>query len=285
MGCAVSDGFFNTLLDYCEGQIVAILQAYFDESQRKTGLLCVAGFVFAAPQAKKFSKEFSAVFGRYGGFHMVDLVARRQGFKGISEADRDLLIREAVRIVAQRFTYGVAVAANVAEYDAIAPKFMTGFKSPYSFLCHMAMTAVPLIARKHSDPSPVTYIFEAGHSDRAEAEAFVGLMGTTEESRKHYRYSGHAFLPKADAIPLQAADLLAWEVGKFRDETLPGYRDFRKSLEALTEGRTKRYHWSFLEGPTLRESMQQIGEQGLQQIQEYKDGKRDGRVREIRRKQ
>ncbi len=279
----MSEGFFDTLLDYCGGKVVAALEAYFDESGRASGLLCVAGVVFAPAQAKHFRKEFNGEFGRYGGFHMADLVARRQGFKGISERERDRLVKMAVGIFKKRFSYGVAVGVKTAEYNQLSPKFMRGFKSPYSFLCHLAMIAVPRLMGNHGDTTPVRYIFEAGHADQAEAEFFVGLMATDPETSKAYLYSGHSFLPKADAVPLQAADFLAWEVAKFKDESLDGYREIRKSLLSVVENDTKRFHWSFVEGDALARGMRRYRAMGIKQIEEYRNGKRDGRVQEVRR--
>jgi hypothetical protein len=267
------EGFFPTLLDYCGRGKVALLQAYFDESERRNGLLCVAGYVFSAPQAKHFSKEFGAVFGCYGGFHMVDLVARKGGFKRISEADRDRLIKKAVDITKKRFSYGVAVTVNIAEYEAQAPRFIRGFRSAYSFLCHLAMTSVPRILKKHNDHGPVHYVFEAGHANKGEAEFLVNQMSTTEETRNFYFYSGHSFLPKQDAVPLQAADLLAWESAKFKDESVDGFRDIRKSLQALFEVDTSRYSVSFCGGEELKRTLDKYRAMGYDQIREGQSGK------------
>ena len=47
----IREGFFETLLEFCPGS-VALLQAYFDESERSNGPLCVAGYVFWSSAAK-----------------------------------------------------------------------------------------------------------------------------------------------------------------------------------------------------------------------------------------
>lgn len=135
------EGFFDTLLDYCPGS-VALLQAYFDESERANGLLCVAGYVFGPQQARKLTREFREVFGCYGGFHMKDLTARRKGFRGISEDEQARLVKAAVDIVKVRFRYGITVSVAIEEYESLAPKWIRGFKKPYPFLCHLAMTGV-----------------------------------------------------------------------------------------------------------------------------------------------
>ena len=204
-----SDGFFETLLQFVGKGKIALLEAYFDESERPNGLLCVAGYVFAAPQARKLTKEFREAFGPYGGFHMKELIHKQKGYKGISDKDRDRLVKRAVGIVKSRFSYGVAITVNRHEYEAKAPRWIRGFRDAYPFLCHLAMTAVGALAEKHNDPGPITYIFEAGHPFEAEARDAIKQVCVTPHLRKLYRYAGDAFLPKADAIPLATADLLS----------------------------------------------------------------------------
>jgi len=264
----VDDGFFLNLLEFIKDGSIALLEAYFDESHRKTGLLCVAGYVFASPQAKKLTREFRAAFDAYGGFHMVDLVHRRANYRGISDAERHRLVRQAVAIVKQRFSYGVAVTVDSSEYEAKAPRWIRGFGNAYPFLCHMAMAAVAKVVADHGERGPITYVYEAGHPYEAEARHAVHQMSQTQELRDHYLYSGDAFLPKKDAVPLQAADLLAWESAKFKDETVDGSRDIRLSLLSLVKDKPKHYHMSFCAGASLERAFQKYAALGLQQLME-----------------
>jgi len=187
-----------------------VLKAYFDESERNEGLLCVAGYAFAPHQASKFAKEFESVFGKYGGFHMKELVHRKKAYKGISEAERTELIREAVRIVCDRFSYGVAVTVDIREYLTFAPRFIRGFGQAYPFLCHLGMFAMADLAKKNGDFRPISYFFESGHAYASEAASIVNQLGSIPESQALLSYRTSSFVPKSGAVPLQAADLLAW---------------------------------------------------------------------------
>src|ERR1700722_13911486 len=112
------------MLDYLEeGRgMSAILQGYFDESERDGGIFCVAGFLFTPRQAKKFVKEWSSLFAPYrGGLHMCDLTKKRKSFVGISDRERERLIIEAIRIIKIRMTVAVAISCNIAEIAATAP--------------------------------------------------------------------------------------------------------------------------------------------------------------------
>ena len=268
------EGFFDELLDYCGNRKVALLRAFFDESERENGLLCVAGYVFAPYQARKLAKEFRAEFAQYGGFHMKELAHKRKGYKNISDGERDRLVQSAVNIVRERFSYGVAVTVNKHEYEAQAPRFIKGFKNAYPFLCHLAMMAVPHVAEKNGDRQFVHYVFEAGHPFEAEAVFAVGQVMQVPELKAHYRYAGHSFLPKADAVPLQAADLLAWETAKFKDETLDRrMREMRRSLRSLFTADTKRYHLSFCGGASLTRSLEKYRALAIEQTEEERDAK------------
>lgn len=251
-----------------------MLQAFFDESERPNGLLCAAGYVFAPYQARKLAKEFRTEFAQYGGFHMKDLVHKKKGYKTISDDERNRLVKKAVSIVRHRFTYGVAVTVNKHEYEAQAPRFIRGFRNAYPFLCHLAMSAVPHIAEKNGDRRSVHYVFEAGHSFEAEALFAVGQVVQVPELKAHYRYAGHSFLPKADAVALQAADLLAWETAKFKDETLDQkVRDIRLSLLSLFTPDIQRYHVSFCGGASLTRSLDKYEALAIEQIEEEGDAK------------
>jgi hypothetical protein len=103
-----------------------VLQAYFDESERRGGTFCVAGYAFVPEQARKFIREWSVLFAATGGCRMVELLARQNRFKGSSETERDRLLREAVKIIKQRISFGVAVSCNVGRGMRITPTWIRG---------------------------------------------------------------------------------------------------------------------------------------------------------------
>ncbi len=246
-----------------------MLEAYFDESERIGGVFCVAGYAFAPEQARKFTKAWSALFADYGGCHMVELLARQGRFKGIAPSERDRLLREAVRIINKRISFGVSVSCNVAEVRMLSPSWIRGFGHAYPLCCHLSMAS--LGKRLHDDglSERVTYIFESGHEFEAEARDFVRSMVESPIAKDAYRYQGDAFLSKKDAVPLQAADVLAWEWAKFRDETLEQHlRPIRQSLLVLFEGRVKQYCGYHITGPSLVNYFQKVRDMGLLQLQE-----------------
>jgi len=206
---------------------------------------------------------------------MRDLTQRTRSFRGIGREEQQRLIVEAVRIIKKRMTAGFAVSCNAKEVQQIGPKWIKGFGHAYPLCCHLSMTAVGKFLRGSGSADRVTYVFESGHPREAEAKAFMRHVILNPDVKESYRHSGDAFLPKSDAVPLQAADLLAWEWAKFRDETLEQHvRPIRKSLLALFQNDPKRYAMAHVTGAPLKKFMGRIHELGLLQLDEEYGGKR-----------
>lgn len=92
--------------------------------------------------------------------------------------------------------------------------------------------------------------------------------------KRSYQYRSHGFLGKSvdGATPLQAADLLAWEWGKFFDETLAERkRPMRLSLAHLLDGQLGRYRLQPMYGPRFVRFLDEIRDLGLEELQERQD--------------
>jgi hypothetical protein len=247
----------------------AMLEAYFDESERTAGVFCVAGYVFAPQQAKRFDEEWHDLFG-IRRFHMVDLVALKEDFKDLKRAEADRLLKEAVTIVKRRISFGTAISCYLSEINALSPRFIRGFGHAYPVCCHMAMTCVGDWLRRTDNHHPVTYFFEQGHEFEGEARWFMQHFTKAPEMKEHYQYHSDTFIGKADARPLQSADLLAWEWAKCQDETIDnGIRHIRQSLRALFEPAPfQHYKVLHLTGEPLKRYLDHIRKMGLEQIAE-----------------
>lgn len=234
-----------------KGVFVAVLEAYFDESERPgTKVFCVAGHVFQPDQAKAFADDWLAHWGGYLPFHMTDFAARREQFKGISDEEHLRLIQGAIAIIRSRVEYSVAVSCKLNEIEAIrlggSPVL-----SAYSMCIHMCMSQVGSWVRSTGRDDRVAYIFERGYGSEGDARASIADSCREPALRESYRHAADAFLPK-ETPQLQAADFLAWEWAKCYDESLDQpKRQVRASLWALAEGRKGRYWFSHAPGLNL----------------------------------
>ena len=245
-----SHGGSDSAREWCAGRLVEILQpeghgivgmieAYMDESERPGGKFCVAGVGFAPAQARKLAKEWRRLFeGRV--LHMRDLAHGRGDFEGLSPAETDRLLVEAVAIIRKRFSFAAAMSCNIADFNLIAPR-QPGFRHCYGLLCLMVMRSFGDLARKNGPSERVSYIFESGHAFESDANRLLESFARHPARRVLAQYRNHAFVNKRDAVWLQAADLFAWEVAKFKDETFDrSVRPMRRSLRELLRGNQDR---------------------------------------------
>lgn len=247
-----------------------MLEAYFDESERTAGTFCVAGYVFAKQQAKKFAKEWSRLFaGIEGGLHMVDLAHGKESFEGMQPSEKKKLLVEAVRIISLRMSFAVAVSCKLEEMKRYSPAWICGFGHAYPVCCHLAMTTVGQCLDEKNNPEKVAYFFENGHQYEGEARKFMKNAVRVDLLKQSYRYYSDSFVPKADAVALQAADFLAYEWAKCHDETVEReIRPVRESFRAMVKSAPGRYKVRHVTGTPLVKFMNRVSSLGLSQIAE-----------------
>jgi hypothetical protein len=234
-------GLLDVLLPGGVGAAV-FLQAYFDESGRTGGLFAVAGYAFLPAQARRFDKSWRGMLGSVSAFHMADLVARQGEFKGFSSSQQDKMIRRAVEITNSRIAVGVAGSCSRNDWKALAPPGVKYHGDPYAVLCYLCIEELGRLLDIKGIQGNVAYFFEAGNRFQGEANQLMDLVVKAPEVRRLSRYRSHTFIDKRAATQLQAADLFAWELTKFRDETVEaGIREIRKSYQALLAKDLSRY--------------------------------------------
>lgn len=241
-----------------KGVLLAVLEGYFDESERPgTKVFCVAGHVFQPHQAKAFADDWRSLWGEYLPFHMTDFVSRREQFSGMTDEDHLRLIQGAIAIIRERVDYSVAVSCKLSEIHAIK-RGGSPAVSAYSMCIHLCMSQVGDWVRKTGRDDRVAYVFEQGYGTEADARASIAESCQEPTLRESYRYAADAFLPKGTP-QLQAADFLAWEWAKCYDETLDQpKRQVRASLWALAQGRKGRYWFSHAPGLNVFQALRAI---------------------------
>jgi hypothetical protein len=267
---------FDDLVDILAADgVVAVLRAYFDASQRTSGVFTIAGYLFDSYQARKFRRDWNQVFGPYGGLHMTDLAALQGRYRGrVTRAQSHDMCHSAVEIIRQRMTCGVVVSCWVQDIQTHSPRWIRGYGYPYAVCCHLAMAAMGIWARDHDYRTGIAYVFENGDEHAAEATTLMRNAGHPL-IQSQYQYRSHGFVRKDDPIaaPIQAADFLAWEWGKFFDETATVHkRPMRRSLAYLLKGQMDRYMLRPMYGDRFARYLSQIHDLGLEELQERAEG-------------
>lgn len=226
------------------GGYVCMLKAYFDESKREDGTFCVAGFVFPRGRAVEFQAEWRAMLAGRSAFHTTDVVCGAKPFDGLTRDERTALLDRAIQIIAKTARVGVIVACDLAEITPILP-LVRGFNKAYPLCAHCCLAAVGSDLEKSKRTDLVSFIFEQGDASQGDADALMNIARRDPALRHAYHYHSHAFAGKTEALPLQAADLLAWEYSRYRSRRQKA-RTERTRQEFITLVMSKRISYKYL---------------------------------------
>jgi uncharacterized protein DUF3800 len=221
---------------------VAAMTAYFDESGTHKGspVIIVAGCLSTNEQWAKFSEEWRAVLKRYGldYFRMSQFENRKGPFKSLTDSDRHRLLEQLIGFIKIRQRIGIGIKLKVADYYEVGRDFPFLFhKQPYAFCAMQCQIQLRLWAERNQHNEPIAYVYESG------ADYTGQILSAYDFARKIAPQLGDAlrlgslsFGSKYDLLPLQAADVLAYETYKDVSNWLAGSpRPLRWPLMKLDE--------------------------------------------------
>lgn len=226
---------------------MADVEAYFDESE-SGGFFCVAGYIFERNNRIALCEEWVESLARYGVpyFHMKD-ATNPLGFRGLSPAATvDLSI--ALHDLIKKYSAGAyAVTFDLKQNHLLPSARLHGLwqVSPYILCCYWCLMSVRHWARRNQYSGAIEYVFEQGHVSQNEANRVMNDIFAVPELREQYRYSTHSFSDKNAAIPLQAADVLAWHWRKNIVERSKNNFKLRADLASLLEQHEKYFTTHF----------------------------------------
>jgi hypothetical protein len=222
------------------GDLVALIQAYFDESYGEGGVFCVAGYVFTNLKCKAFDAAWRRMLTRYRlpYFRMSSCAHKNGAFANLSREDCAAVERQAIALIGKYASCGFAITVDPADFERVTGQPGVD-KTPYEFCVSMCLTAVSVWAEEAGRACPsISYFFEAGHQRQGETGRAMEKVFRDPFLRERYGYMSHTFVDKKAARPCQAADLLAWQwfTDNKRHKAMGADYKPRKDLEALIEG-------------------------------------------------
>lgn len=218
--------------------MVAFANVYFDESgtHNDSRMMGMAGYWFDADQARKFSRDWSKELERFGlsSAHQTDCALGFGEYRAMSKSERVNVQRSLILHIKRRSKFSIAVCVDQALYNTIFSDIPFA-PSAYSFLLLLCVNKIAEEIQWRNYRGRVTYFFEAGHADAREANKFMNFMASNvRKDVDTFRYAGHGFVDKRDALPLQAADMLAWQTRHYFERKIDGHGEPRKDFVALT---------------------------------------------------
>jgi hypothetical protein len=225
---------------------------YCDDSGTHTqsDIAVAACFVADATQWDHFVKDWNAAneAENFGVFHMADFVAHQKQFalpEWQDDQKRARTLKRLINIINTRKRMGFFGAVEKAAYETEVPqdlrdRFKLG-KNHYTFAVRMCMAKVLKWRMKFGHNEPVQFVFDQLSKGRGEIAAVFeeALKEGSEKALAHgiTRETGWSFRNKAEVLPLQAADIFAWEALRHMQKVhLPEIKENpRKSYAALVD--------------------------------------------------
>ena len=230
----VFDSIAQAILPNGEGAVVALSHVYFDESGTHEGsrILAMAGYWFDADQARKFSRDWAKELKRFGlpAAHQTDCALGYGDYKGMPKSRRVEVQKCLIEHIKRRSKFGFAVCVAKDIYDEIM-QGVVGAPSAYTFLLLLCVNKIREDIEFNKYGGRVAYFFESGHANASESNKFMNHMANVNPEA--YSYAAHAFADKQIALPLQAADMMVWQVRHFFERCLDGHQTMRKDFAAL----------------------------------------------------
>jgi hypothetical protein len=200
---------------------MALFSAYFDESTgNKSPVFVVAGFLSQDALWHQFECEWKVVLGDFGitAFHAQHFAMRKKQFSGWDEPKRRRLLSALLDIIQRRAQFGFATVVHGAAFrDLFRGKDRAEVGSIYRLCCTCCFSQVGEWAQKNYQIEPIAHFFDAGNKNAGE------VLNTYQEIKKRpdrvpWRLGAIVFESDEVLVPLQAADLAAYELWKWLDE-------------------------------------------------------------------
>jgi hypothetical protein len=210
------------------------MHGYFDDSgtHAQAPLVVLAGFLATVDRWQSFNKEWAAALKEYGldYFHMADFAGPYREYQNWDSDSRRTRLDTLLTIVKSHAMISVGIGIPKAAFDSYMRGTSLGLNDwpsrAYSFAALMLMDRVatrfeqviPDAARAHGFDVWVSYRFEDGTQGKGEILDAYDIMKSSPELQERSHVLSVGFEPKKQVLPLQAADIVAYEL----------YRDFTR---------------------------------------------------------
>jgi hypothetical protein len=175
-------------------------------------------------------------------FHMVDFAAShdksKKPFCDWDHVKRKRVYENIAKAINENKRTGMGVAIPKAAFDKLVPRTPEWLrwrfgKYHYTFAVRFLMGLIKNWRQYYGVTLPMQYVFD--NENRPEAREEIDLMWRDLETRQHWTdwygvesADGYSFRSKADFKPLQAADILAWQMNShMRNVVMAGKDDLK----------------------------------------------------------
>jgi hypothetical protein len=211
-------------------QAFPMIKVAMDESgvHDNSPVLTVSAYAARPRQWQEWTKRWKVVKRSIKVFHSVDCANLTGEFRGSTPEQRDPLAIRLLDVLRDSDIPGVVIGIHMDEFR----KAMSGhddlralFGSPYAACVHWVIQTIMNIGIEVGSKARIKFIHESNDYRRDAEEAFAWVEKNGNPSRAKISLE---FADKKDYLPLQAADVLAYEGNKrIRDPSRPERRPWQ----------------------------------------------------------
>jgi hypothetical protein len=240
-----------------ERRQILILAGYFDESgtHDAAAAISVAGYLSTPERWEVFEQEWKKALDDFviPFFHMADFANNAPPYYNTWTPEQKLeRFDRLAKIINDHILISVGYSFSVPRYRAI---FSAGAKraggGAYGVAANCCfMEAAKFIKESLNPEAWVRYFFESGAQGAGEILKNFQLNVRTPQQKEHYRTLALSFEDKREFCPLQAADILAYELYRYypRRVGIDMRSGARRELLALV---TEQKKWCCLDDEAL----------------------------------
>lgn len=235
-----------------------ILTGYFDESGTHAGsdVVSVAGYVSTPTRWVRFDEEWREAMADYGleFFHASTFANRAPPYDEWSEDERHKRFTNLAGIINRHTEFSIATMILTRLFDeTFSPEVRAHCGGPYGLAAVATFMETAKRVNEHYPDQWVSYVFESGARGAGQVLAHFQDNQRRREYASDQKLGSLRFENKRQFTPLQAADILAYELYLHLPRQLGMVQRPPRLpiLELLAMG--QRISWGMLDGETLED--------------------------------
>lgn len=209
-----SRAFLNGQPGWCA---VTMLKTFMDETGiHEDAEMVAVGCYIAKPKTwRDWTRAWNLAKRPIKVFHATDCANFQGEFQGWDKERRDPFVAKLLPIIADHDMAGLVIGVQLKDLAAALkdyPELLEMFGTPYTACFQWAISTIMELATQHGKGQRMAFVHEVNDF---KGEATSAFDYVSENLNPLKIRMGFAFGSKEDYPPLQAADVLAYEGGKF----------------------------------------------------------------------
>lgn len=232
--------------------LFGMVTGYFDDSgtSAKDSVVVVAGYIGSVVQWQKFDREWGSLLSKYGVtvMHRADLESSWGEFVGWKPEKRKEFVKKAHQIIKRRTYVAIGTAVVKADFEELFPGILKRFYGgAYGFCAILCLSSAKAWFDKKHQKDPIDWVFEQGTEGSGQISLLFDAVSKNVKMRNDFKLGNWSFARK-NVLPLQAADVIAYEVFKQVTNQIVAqpWRKVRLSLEDLVRSQDDQHidYWT-----------------------------------------